>query len=120
MSPISSISTTLPGALPGVGMAPPVVSPLPEVTEVGHPQELGTAPANGGDSFATMLGHMVSDINAQQLSATQTVNAVQSGQPVPLHQAVISMEEANVSFQLMVEVRNRLLDGFQEIMRMQI
>ena len=67
-----------------------------------------------------MLGRMVSDINTQQVSATQTVNAVQSGQNVPLHQAVIAMEEANVSFQLMVEVRNRLLDGYQEIMRMQI
>jgi len=48
------------------------------------------------------------------------VSALQSGQTVPLHQAVIAMEEANVSFQLMVEVRNRLLDSYQEIMRMQI
>jgi flagellar hook-basal body complex protein FliE len=48
------------------------------------------------------------------------VNALQSGANVPLHQAVISMEEANVSFQLMVEVRNRLLESYQEIMRMQI
>lgn len=116
MSPISSIPSTL----PGVDLAAPVVTPLPLVTDVGAPQSLSPAQPAGGDSFATMLGRMVSDINAQQMQATQTVNAVQSGQPVPLHQAVISMEEANVSFQLMVEVRNRLLEGFQEIMRMQI
>jgi flagellar hook-basal body complex protein FliE len=67
-----------------------------------------------------MLGRMVSDINSQQNFATQSVNALQSGQNVPLHQAVIAMEEANVSFQLMVEVRNRLLESYQEIMRMQI
>ena len=44
---------------------------------------------------------------------------VLSGQGVPLHQAVIASEEAAVSFQLMVEVRNKLLESFQELMRMQ-
>ena len=67
-----------------------------------------------------MLGQIVSDVNAKQNVSAQTVSALQSGQTVPLHQAVIAMEEANVSFQLMVEVRNRLLDSYQEIMRMQI
>jgi flagellar hook-basal body complex protein FliE len=45
---------------------------------------------------------------------------LQSGQTTSLHQAVISMEEANISFQLMVEVRNKLLESYQELMRMQI
>jgi flagellar hook-basal body complex protein FliE len=48
------------------------------------------------------------------------VNSLQAGGDVSLHQAVISMEEANVSFQLMVEVRNKLLDAYQEIMKMQV
>jgi flagellar hook-basal body complex protein FliE len=48
------------------------------------------------------------------------VAALQGGQNVPLHQAVVAMEEANVSFQLMVEVRNRMLEAYQEIMRMQV
>ena len=38
----------------------------------------------------------------------------------PLHQAMIAMEEANVSLQLMVEVRNKLLESYQELMRMQV
>jgi flagellar hook-basal body complex protein FliE len=67
-----------------------------------------------------MLGKLVSEVNAQQLNANQSVNALQSGANVPLHQAVISMEEASVSFQLMAEVRNRLLESYQEIMRMQV
>jgi len=67
-----------------------------------------------------MLGKLVSDVNAQQVNAGQAVAALQGGQSIPLHQTVISMEEANVSFQLMVEVRNRLMDAYQEIMRMQV
>jgi flagellar hook-basal body complex protein FliE len=43
-----------------------------------------------------------------------------SGQNVPLHQVMIASEEASVSFQLMLEVRNKLLDGYQELMRMQV
>jgi len=74
----------------------------------------------GGDSFSSLLGKMVSEVNAQQQIAGQNVSALQSGQNVPLHQAVISMEEASVSFQFMVEVRNKLLESYQEIMRMQV
>jgi len=71
-------------------------------------------------SFSGLLGQMVQDVNAKQNTATQAVQDMQSGQHVSLHQAMISMEEANVSFQLMVEVRNRLLDSYQELMRMQV
>jgi flagellar hook-basal body complex protein FliE len=73
-----------------------------------------------GDSFSNVLGRMVEEVNAKQTTAADAVSALQSGQNVPLHQAVIAMEEANVSFQLMVEVRNHLLDSYQELMRMQI
>lgn len=73
-----------------------------------------------GDSFANMLGRMVQDVNAKQSAAGDAVAALQSGQNVSLHQAVIAMEEANLSFQLMVEVRNKLLDSYQELMRMQV
>ena len=58
-------------------------------------------------TFSSLLGRMVSEVNAKQSIAGQAVAGLQSGQPVTLHQAMISMEEASVSFQLMVEVRNK-------------
>jgi flagellar hook-basal body complex protein FliE len=73
-----------------------------------------------GDSFGSMLGRMVEEVNAKQSHAAETVSALQSGGNVSLHQAVIAMEEASVSFQLMVEVRNKLLESYQELMRMQM
>jgi flagellar hook-basal body complex protein FliE len=78
-----------------------------------------SAPAGGGD-FSSLVKNLVADVNAQQANAGQMVGAMQSGQNVPLHQAVLAMEEASVSFQLLVEVRNKLLESYQEIMRMQI
>jgi len=47
-------------------------------------------------------------------------SGLMSGKNVSLHQVMISMEEANISFQMMVEVRNKLLDSYQELMRMQV
>ncbi len=73
-----------------------------------------------GAGFENLLGNFVKEVNGKQMAAADTVTGLLSGQNVPLHQAMISMEEANVSFQLMVEVRNKLLEGYQELMRMQI
>lgn len=108
--------------MPGVDLLPPEAMPA---TGIEMPSELGraqgiTSAQPAGNSFASMLGQMVSDVNGKQNISAQAVSALQSGQNVPLHHAVIAMEEANVSFQLMVEVRNRLLESYQEIMRMQI
>jgi flagellar hook-basal body complex protein FliE len=77
------------------------------------------SPGNGGN-FANVLGDFVNDVAQKQAAAGSAVTGLLSGQNVSLHQAMISMEEANVSFQMMVEIRNRLLDSYQELMRMQI
>ena len=133
MSPIPAISpslsgmmpvTTVDGAMPNANMIPPDASPLPS-SGIQMPAELaspdGVSSVQGaGSSFDSMLGQFVSEVNAQSAASTQAVSALQSGQSVPLHKAVIAMEEANVSFQLMVEVRNRMLDAYQEVMRMQM
>jgi len=76
--------------------------------------------STGGADFANMLGGLVNDVAQKQADASSAVTGLLSGKNVSLHQAMISMEEANVSFQMMVEVRNRLLDSYQELMRMQI
>lgn len=73
-----------------------------------------------GHSFEATLGRIVSDVSGKQAAASEAVAGLMSGQQVPLHQAVIAMEEASVSFQLMVEVRNKLLESYQELMRMQV
>jgi len=120
MSPLSAIPPMMSGALSRVDLTPPEAVPMPAPSELVKPQEIAPGQPAGSDSFASMLGRMVSDISAQQNSAMDTVRGLESGQKIPLHQAVIAMEEANVSFQLMVEVRNRLLEAYQEIMRMQV
>jgi len=124
MSPLSAIPqmTYNFGNMPGTDAIRPGAMPTPGIqapTPLDQPGQI-TPGQPAGDSFSNVLGKLISDVNAKQNAATAAVDGLQSGQPVPLHQAVIAMEEANVSFQLMVEVRNKLLDSYQELMRMQL
>ena len=75
-------------------------------------------PATG--TFEGLVGGLVNEVAAKQAAAGDAVQGMLSGQNVSLHQTMIAMEEASVSFQLMVEVRNRLLESYQELMRMQV
>ncbi len=124
MTPLSAIPQTMYnfGTLPGADAVRPNTLPTPGVegpSPLSQPGEI-TPGQSAGDSFGSVLGKLVSDVNAKQNAATAAIDGLQSGQAVPLHQTVIAMEEANVSFQLMVEVRNKLLDSYQEMMRMQL
>jgi flagellar hook-basal body complex protein FliE len=103
----------------GIGAAKPI--PLPELDKLGSAlstQAVGQAQPAG--SFQNILGNFVNEVSEKQAAAGDAVNGLMSGKNVSLHQAMISMEEASVSFQLMVEVRNKLLDSYQELMRMQV
>ena len=122
MFPISNISQTLPAQSiqPRPEIASPEMTPgLDSISTLTRPSEITTTqPA--GESFGSLLGKMVEEVNSRQNAASDAVQSLQSGGNVSLHQAVIAMEEASISFQLMVEVRNKLLESYQELMRMQI
>lgn len=92
---------------------------LRELTPNHAPKAIADVRPSDG-SFSNMLSRMVSEVNHKQSVAGQAVAGLQSGQPVTIHQAMISMEEASVSFALMAEVRNKLLESYQELMRMQV
>ena len=83
-------------------------------------QSAQAAQAVQGVSFGDVLNQFVSEVNDKQIASGQAVNDLLSGKDIPLHQAMIAMQEAGVAFQLMVEVRNKLLEGYQELMRMQV
>jgi flagellar hook-basal body complex protein FliE len=124
MFPLSAIPPAVPAH--GITLRPDMAVPetLPS-TGVESPlpldQPSGITPAQpGNDSFGNLLGRMVEEVNGRQNAADSAVLSLQNGGNVSLHQAVIAMEEASISFQLMVEVRNKLLDAYQEVMRMQV
>lgn len=77
--------------------------------------------SNGsGGGFIDALQNAVKDVTRLQQDADKAILDVQSGNSGSLHHAVIALEKADVSFRTMLQVRNRLLEAYQEIMRMQV
>ncbi len=72
------------------------------------------------EDFAQALKEFIQWVNQQQQEAKSVKEAVLRGEDVPLHRMVIEFEKASVALNLLIEVRNRLLEGYQELMRMQI
>jgi flagellar hook-basal body complex protein FliE len=126
LSGLNSMSSQQMGALRAdlSGNSSPIkrinLAELDQLGAAGAAQPSTPAQPSGSNSFPSMLGNLVGEVVQKQADASDTANALLSGKNVSLHQTMISMEEANVSFQLMVEVRNKLLDSYQELMRMQM
>jgi flagellar hook-basal body complex protein FliE len=120
MNPLSAVrlpvGPDLTRALPDLA---PVI-PQYELGKLAPTPALQPAAAPAGGTFESTLGRMVAEVSSKQAAASDAVAGLMTGQNVPLHRAVIAMEEASVSFQLMVEVRNKLLESYQELMRMQV
>jgi flagellar hook-basal body complex protein FliE len=71
-------------------------------------------------SFTTVLDRAVQEVDGKMKAAAADQSKVVSGETNNLHQAMISMQEASLAFSLMVEVRNKLVESYQELMRMQV
>jgi flagellar hook-basal body complex protein FliE len=72
-------------------------------------------------SFAELLSASVEKVNDMQVSAAQTAEAFEKGSAeTTLPEVMIALQKANLSFQAMTEVRNRLVSAYQDIMNMPI
>ncbi|ACY47689.1 flagellar hook-basal body complex protein FliE [Rhodothermus marinus] len=70
--------------------------------------------------FADTLAQAIQEVDRAQKDADEQVEAFIAGEQENLHEVMISMNQARLYFQLMTEVRNRLLETYQELMRTQI
>jgi flagellar hook-basal body complex protein FliE len=83
-----------------------------------RPPPLGQ-PVQGQD-FKQMLGKYLAEVNALQLEADKAVRDLATGKVENFHEVIVAMSEADLSFRLMMEMRNKLVEAYKEIMRMQV
>ena len=72
------------------------------------------------ESFSSVLSQALQDVNQVHLAADADAQRLVAGEEVDIHQVMIGMEKANVAFGLTLQVRNKLVEAYQEIMRMQV
>ena len=82
----------------------------------------GFAQKNSGvqESFADYLKAQVNDVNHTQVEANEAVAAMVTGRSHNIHETMIALDKADVSFRMLMKVRNKAVEAYQEIMRMQI
>ncbi|MDR0701433.1 MAG: flagellar hook-basal body complex protein FliE [Azoarcus sp.] len=84
------------------------------------PVQSKDAPA-GGVSFADVLNNALKDVSAAQQEAREMAQDFSGGDPnANLQDVMVNLQKANLSFQQMVQVRNRLVSAYQDIMNMSV
>lgn len=75
---------------------------------------------NSTENFAETLNKAVTKVNALQVTADQKMQQLASGQTADIASVKIAAEKADIALRLMTSVRNKMIDAYQEIMKMQV
>jgi flagellar hook-basal body complex protein FliE len=71
------------------------------------------------ESFGNMLARSLSDVNQLKLEADEAVANLAAGKQKDIHTTMIALEKADVAFQLLMQVRNKIISAYETVMRMQ-
>lgn len=77
-------------------------------------------PVSQGGSFGQALSGAIGKVNKLQNEAEEAIRELASGENKDIHETMIAMEKADVSFRLMMQVRNKIVAAYQEVMRMAV
>jgi flagellar hook-basal body complex protein FliE len=89
----------------------------PQIADTARP---GAGKAGGGPSFGEVLRTSLAEVNRLQAQADEEIRALATGEGATLHDTMIALEKADLSFRLMMQVRNKIVEAYQEILRMQV
>lgn len=80
----------------------------------------GSVGNNSGPSFKETIGGFVKDVNSMQGKADTAIEDLATGKVKNVHEVMISMQKAEMSFKFLMETRNKLVDAYKEVMRLQV
>lgn len=98
-----------------------MLSELRSVSQTAQNKPVEGGEAAGGVDFADVLNNALKDVSAAQKEARSMAQDFSSGDPnVNLQDVMVNLQKASLSFQQMVQVRNRLVTAYQDIMNMPV
>jgi flagellar hook-basal body complex protein FliE len=71
-------------------------------------------------SFREMLAQALDTVNNLQVNADQLAQKVATGEAKDIHEVLMAVEEVNIGLQLTMQIRNKIIEAYQEVMRMQV
>lgn len=90
-----------------------------------HDEVPGTAPTAAaagprGPDFGTQVAQGLQELNHQLLASQVDLQRLAAGETANLHEVMVRLEESRIALQLALQVRNRALEAYQDVMRMQV
>jgi len=95
------------------------LSPLKPLTEIGTASGQAASGSEGAN-FGDILKQALQEVNAAQDTASQEARNLMTGETTDMHTAILAVQKADVSFQMMMAVRSKLIDAYREVMRTQM
>ncbi|NUO17853.1 flagellar hook-basal body complex protein FliE [bacterium] len=89
------------------------IKPIPPIAEGTQPK----AAPGAGESFGDTLSNFIGNVNAMQVQAGEKTQQFATGQIQDIHEVMAAVEEASISMALLLEIRKKALEGYQELMR---
>ena len=74
----------------------------------------------GGKSFSETLSESVNQVNNMQIQADKAIEDLVSGKSQSIHETMIAVNKADLAFRMTMQVRNKIVEAYQEVMRMQV
>ena len=98
---------------------------MKDITMISHlnsltPPSLTRPAEKAPHGFTDMFANAISETNKKQVEADRAIEKLSSGEDKNIHEAMITLEEADISVRLLVQMRNKIIEAYQEIMRMQV
>ena len=100
-------------------MAVNPITSLPGVSPIRVPELAGNAPAGEG-KFADLLADAIGKVEQYRQEAHNGVESFLSGETEDLHQVALQTQRAELAFEMFLQVRNKMVQAYQEVMRMQV
>ncbi|MDU2673724.1 MAG: flagellar hook-basal body complex protein FliE [Clostridium sp.] len=71
-------------------------------------------------SFSDVISNAINNVNEKQINADNSIESLIKGDDITMHEVMISMQESQLSMQLLIEVRNKMVEAYQEINKIQL
>ncbi|MFN3196474.1 MAG: flagellar hook-basal body complex protein FliE [Chlorobiota bacterium] len=98
----------------------PIEPESSRISALVDPQKQLTNKTKPDVEFTDTLSEFVGDVNSLQLESKEKSEAFIKGEPVDIHDVMISSQKAKTSFELLMELRNKALELYKEVSRMQV
>ncbi len=95
---------------PIIGSGPPLPLRQPDTSEV----------SNASKGFSEVFNAMVEQVNNSEVTGNKAIEGLNTGNAKNLHDVMIAVEEADISLRMLVQMRNKALEAYETIMRLQI